>query len=123
MIINLFGKVTDDVIEFESTPVYFENNQFVHVNEIFIEWKSNISTIHGFITSSLVDLCPVNPKQQLIFFHQDKNSKYLHVTPTHHQKYKIQCPSLHSSLFQIDLSKPQEIEKIYIQIEISNARN
>ena len=120
MIINIFGKVQNDNIEFEPPPVFFGNGDFVHINEVFIEWKKTVQNIHGYVTSSMVDLSPVNPKQQMIFFHQNQESKFLHSTPTHPQKYKIQCQSIQSSVFQIDLSRKEEIERIYIQLEISN---
>ena len=123
MIVNLYGQIINNVIEIEPTPVYFEHGQSVHVNEIAIEWKNSNSNIHGFISSTLVDLCPINPKQQLVFFSQYQESNFLHYTPTHEAKYLIQCPSLQASVFQITLSRQEEIEKIYLQLEISNARN
>ena len=123
MIVNLYGQIINNVIEIEPTPVYFERGQSVHVNEIVIEWKNSNSNIHGFISSTLVDLCPINPKQQLVFFSQYQESNFLHYTPTHEAKYLIQCPSLQASVFQITLSRQEEIEKIYLQLEISNARN
>ena len=123
MIVNLFGLIRNDMIEIEPVPVYFEHGQFVHVNEIAIEWKEKTSNINGFISSTLVDLCPVNPKQQILFFSQQHESNFMHYTPTHKAKYLIQCPSLQASVFQIHLSRQAEIEKIYFQIEISNAWN
>ena len=123
MIINLFGRVRNGFIEFEPAPVYFEHGQYVQINEIVIHWEKNVSDIHGLICSSLVDLCPINPKQQLILFTQSNTSSILHYSPTHSARYIIQCPSLQSSVFQITLSKQEKIEKIYLQLEISNARN
>lgn len=123
MIINLYGKVENDFIEFEPAPIYFEHGQYVHINEIVIHWEKTVSNIHGLICSSLVDLCPINPKQQLIFFAQSNSSTMLHYSPTHCARYIIQCPSLQASVFQIQLSKQEKIKKIYLQLEISNARN
>ena len=123
MIINLYGKVKNEFIEFEPAPVYFENGQYVHVNEITIEWKKEVDNINGLICSSLVDLCPINPKQQLLFFCQKERSVLFHYSPTQISRYIIQCPSMQSSVFQIQLSKPEKIEKIYLQLEITNARN
>ena len=122
MIINLKGQVKNDDIIFEECPVYFENNQFVHVNEMFIKWKKPCKNVYGFIESSLIDRSPVNLDQQLLFFHQRKESNYMYYTPTHLAKYKIQCSALHSSLFKLHLSVQEKIEKIYLQLEISNAR-
>ena len=122
MIINLTGTVDNANINFYPTPVYFEKNQYVHVNEIAIQWKEPQTQVHGTISSTLVDLSSVNLEQQIIFFHQHHQSKYLFYSPTHTAKYKIQCPSLQSSVFNISLSEKHEFEKIYLQLEITNAR-
>ena len=122
MIINLNGTVTNNEIVFEECPVYFENNQYVHVNELFILWKNPVKNVVGYIESSLIDRSPVNLNQQLLFFQQRKESNYIFYTPTHLSKYKIQCSTLHSSLFKIHLLETEKIEKIYIQLEITNAR-
>ena len=122
MIINLTGTVDNTTINFQTTPVYFEKNQYVQVNEIAIQWKQSQTEVHGTISSTLVDLSPVNLDQQIIFFHQHNQSKYLFYSPTHVAKYKIQCPSLQASVFNILLSEKHEIEKIYLQLEITNAR-
>ena len=122
MIINLTGTVDKKTINFYPTPVYFEKNQYVHVNEIAIQWKQPQTEIHGTISSTLVDLSSVNLDQQIIFFHQHHLSQYLFYSPTHIAKYKIQCPSLQASVFSISLSEKHEIEKIYLQLEITNAR-
>ena len=123
MIINLHGKIKNDFIEFEPAPIYFEHGQCVQINEIAIHWQNEVSDIHGLICSSMVDLCPVNPKQQLLFFAQKNSTSLFHYSPTHTARYIIQCPSLQASVFQIQLSRQEKIEKIYIQLEISNARN
>ena len=122
MIINLTGTVDNTTINFQTTPVYFEKNQYVQVNEIAIQWKQSQTEVHGTISSTLVDLSSVNLDQQIIFFHQHHQSKYLFYSPTHTAKYKIQCPSLQASVFNISLSEKHEIEKIYLQLEITNAR-
>ena len=122
MIINLIGTVEDTNINFDLTPVYFEKNQFVNVNEIAIQWKEPQTEVYGTISSTLVDLSSVNLDQQIIFFHQHRQSKYLYYSPTHVAKYKIQCPSLQASVFNISLSEKHEIARIYLQLEITNAR-
>ena len=122
MIINLNGIIRNDIIYFDLCPLYFEANQYVHANELFIQWKTPVKNVHGYIESSLIDQSSVNLTQQLLFFHQRKESNYIYYTPTHLSKYKIQCSSLHGSVFKIHLSEKHEIEKIYLQLEISNAR-
>ena len=122
MIINLEGTVVENIIQFNQCPVYFESSQYVHVNEIFIKWKNSTQNIYGYLESSLIDRNIVNINQQLLFFHQSMRSNYIFFAPTHRQQYKIQCSNLLSSVFKIHLSEQQEIEKIYLQLEITNAR-
>ena len=122
MIVNLNGVVRDDFIIFDLCPLYFNQNQFVHANELFIQWKTKVKNVHGYIETSLIDQSSVNLKQQLLFFHQREESNYIYYTPTHTSTYKIQCSSLHGSVFKIHVSEKNEIEKIYLQLEISNAR-
>ena len=121
MLINLRGTVHNDEIKFDLTPVYFSSSDSVRVTEMAIQWDGKAQNIHGKITTTLIDRSPVNPTQQLIFFYQPDRSNFMFYTPTHPAKYKIQCPSLQSSVFNIHLSEKQQIREIYIQLEI-NAR-
>ena len=122
MIINLEGKVINNDITFNECPVYFSQNQYVHVNEIFIEFETACKPLFGFIESSLIDRSTVNLKQQLLFFHHKEESNYMFYSPTQISKYKIQCQSILSSVFKLHLCRPEKIEKIYLQLEITNAR-
>ena len=125
MIINLTGVIDiNGNIKFNNFPVvYFMDRHSVHVNEMFIKWKRKLQTsVSGVLTTSIIDKSPVNPKQQLLFFYETKGSDFTFVTPTRQQKYKIQCWSLNDSEFNLQLSEKQEIEKFYIQLEISNER-
>ena len=125
MIINLYGEIGEDGnIKFNNFPVvYFTDRHSVHVNEMFIKWKRKLKpSVSGVLTSSIIDKSPVNPKQQLLFFCGTKESDFTFVTPTRQQKYKIQCRSLNDSEFNLQLSEKQEIENIYLQLEISNER-
>ena len=121
MLINLRGSVHNDEIKFDLTPVYFSSNSHVRVTEMAIQWDGKAQNIHGKITTTLIDKSPVNPSQQLLFFYQSERSNFMFYTPTHPAEYKIQCPSLQSSVFNIHLSEKHQIREIYIQLEI-NAR-
>ena len=121
MLINLRGTVNNDEIKFDLTPVYFSNNDYVRVTEMAIQWNGKVHNIHGKITTTLIDKSPVNPSQQLLFFYQNEKSNFMFYTPTHPAQYKIQCPSLQSSVFNIQLSEKEQIREIYLQLEI-NAR-
>ena len=120
MILNLQGKVTNEYIQFDSPPLYFKENHFVHVNFIFIRWNRKVDNLYGEITSSLIDRTPFNQRQQIVKFAQQNKSEFLLFTPTHLSKYKIQCPSLQSSVFNISISEKHEIREIQLQLEITH---
>ena len=122
MILNLNGKVVNEDIQLELPPLYFEKNQYVQVNHLFIKWRKKVGNIHGKITSSMVDKNPLNKYQQILFFTQMDKSNFLFFTPTHFSKYKIQCPCLQSSVFNLQLSEKHEILEIQIQLEITHER-
>lgn len=120
MILNLQGKVTNEFIQFDLPPLYFQENHFVHVNFIFIRWNRKVDNLYGEITSSLIDRTPFNQRQQIVKFAQQNKSDFLLFTPTHLSKYKIQCPSLQSSVFNISISEKHEIREIQLQLEITH---
>ena len=120
MILNLQGKVLNDTIQFDLPPLFFQRNHFVQVNYLFIKWKKSVGDLYGEITTSLIDRTPFNRFQEILLFSQRKKSNFLHFTPTHLSKYKIQCPSLESSVFNISLSEKHEIQEIKIQLEITH---
>ena len=123
MIIDLYGTVVDNEIQFTNLPaVYFGDRFTVSVTQMFIKLKKKYSNIYGTLCSTLVDRNPINPQQQLLFFNQNNVSYYIRASPTHLADYKIVCPSLDSSVFTLQLSKAAEIEKIYIQLKISDER-
>ena len=101
MLIHLEGTVTDDVINFDLPQVYFKQGQIVSVREIMLDYRQSIQNLHGYISSSLVDKSPCNPKQQIFNFHQTWVSNFTQFTPTHLLQYKIQCLDLNSSVFKI----------------------
>ena len=118
MIINLTGKVQKNEVHFNLFPLYFENIQKIRALYISIEWEKNVEEIHGFLSTSLIDQSPMNEEQELIRFHNVNRSNYTFYAPVHPPVYKVQCNSLLSSVFQLHLSKQQEIREIKIQLEI-----
>ena len=118
MILNLKGKIIKDQIEFDLPPLYFQKNHWVHVNYLFIKWSNSVKNLHGQITSTLIDRSPFNNNQEILFF--TNKSNFLLFTPTHVAKYKIQCPCLQSSVFNISLSEKHEIAEIQLQLKITH---
>ena len=122
MILNLQGKIIKDQIEFDLPPLHFQENHWVHVNYIFIQWSNYVQNLHGQITSTLIDRSPFNKDQEILLFTQTNKSNFLLFTPTHLAKYKIQCPCLQSSVFNISLSEKHEIAEIQLQLKITHER-
>ena len=120
MILNLKGKIIKDQIEFDSPPLHFQKNHWVHVNYLFIQWSDSVKNLHGQITSTLIDRSPFNNNQEILLFTQTNKSNFLFFTPTHVAKYKIQCPCLQSSVFNISLSEKHEIAEIQLQLKITH---
>ena len=120
MILNLRGRVVNNSIHFELPPLFFQRNHFVQFNYLFIKWSQAVGDLYGEITTSLIDRTPFNRFQEILLFSQIHKSNFLHFTPTHSAKYKIQCPSLQSSVFNISLSEKHEIQEIRIQLEITH---
>ena len=131
MIVNLKGRVSaDGEINFALVPLYFSENQTVHVSELFLQFDKKLSDVYGNISTSLIDKSSVNQKQQLIFFQQSIKSRQLYFTPTHVAEYKIQSHCLHSATFKLSLYENTEridfrklAVEVYLQLKIgSHAR-
>ena len=127
MIINLTGNVLQNgIIDFGSSPVYFEASKFVAVTKIWVRLQSKTKEVSVSVKSSLIDKSPINQSQEIVFLHQRENSRTIFYTPTHLASYKIQCHALHYSVFEIDCfdesGNSPKIEKVYIQLKVTNAR-
>ena len=118
MIINLKGTVNNDELQFNTFPLYFQNNQKIRALYIGIEWKSAVQNVHGYLSTSLIDQSPMNENQELIRFQNQNKSNYTFHAPAHPASYKVQCNSFLSSVFQLHLSKQHEIREIHLQLEV-----
>ena len=118
MIINLKGTVKNDELQFNTFPLYFQNNQKIRALYIGIEWESAVQNVHGYLSTSLIDQSPMNENQELIRFQDQNKSNYTFHTPANPASYKVQCNSFLSSVFQLHLSKQHEIREIHLQLEV-----
>ena len=123
---NLQGQVNrNGEICFDLVPLYFSSNQFVHVNEVYMQFSSKLSDLNGFIATSLIDKSPVNQYQQLLFFQSKNKSRNLYYSPTHLARYKIQTQNLQSATFKLSLFESTEkidfrkvTIDVYLQLQI-----
>ena len=119
---NLRQKDRECELYFDLPPIFFEHYQTIHVNELSIKWKNTKKNISASLHCTLIDKSPLNPMQQLLFAHQNYESNFLFYSPTRAQEYKIQRSSLESSQFTLTTSEKVEIQEVYIQLFISDAR-
>ena len=122
MLINLEATNENENLILQLPYLVFKNSN-VTLTELFIKWKT-ATTVNGFISTTLVDKNSFNPKQIIFLFCQEKESVYLHCKPTQFQTYKIQRTELQSAEFKINISdkeKLKKIEKIFIQLKITDA--
>ena len=113
---------TEVELNFDLPPLFFENYQTIFANEITIKWKSKRQNISASLHCTLIDKSPLNPMQQLLFIHQNYESNFLFYSPTRPQEYKIQRSSFQSAQFSLITSKKADIQEVYIQLFISDAR-
>ena len=107
---------------FDLPPLFFEHYQTIFVNELTIKWQKTRRDISGSLHCTLIDKSPLNPIQQMLFFHQNYESNFLFYSPTRAQEYKIQRSSLQSAQFSLITSEKAVIQEVYIQLFISDAR-
>ena len=121
MLIDLQATNINENLAFQLPYMKFENNN-VSVTELFIEFKEPVQ-IFGYISSTLVDRNPYNPKQVIFKFCQEQESRYIHRTPTHFQTYKIQRTELQTAEFQIHVSEKtkEKIKQLFLQLNITDA--
>jgi len=122
MLINLEATNENENLILQLPYLVFKNSN-VTLTELFIKWKT-ATTVNGFISSTLVDKNSFNPKQIIFLFCKERESVYLHCKPTQFQTYKIQRTELQSAEFKINISdkeKLKKIEKIFIQLKITDA--
>ena len=130
-VINNGTNITKRRILFDLPHITFKDCT-VNVRDLFIEWRQDVKQFHGIISSSMVDSCPENNLQQILFFVHKKRSNFTHFTPTHLANYQIQCSNFKSSSFKVSFVCPEEkdaeekekkvkienIERIYLQLQI-----
>lgn len=121
MLINLWLTPKNNTLDFDLPPTDFNHSHKICVTQLFIHWEKVVSNCALTLSSTIIDKSIFNPKQQLLVVYQKERSKFLNYTPTHKNYYKIQCFDLASSHFEIrniDNTNLENIEKIYIQLEI-----
>ena len=120
MLINLWGTVNGNTIEFDSLPYIPLTNHVVGVKEILIEWKTPRANFIGMLTTSLIEKSPINLHQELLLIPQEYSGTFLYYTPTQISYYKTRLNQLNSSVFQIETLEKQlpSIKRIYLQLNL-----
>ena len=120
MLINLWGTVTGNTIEFDSLPYIPLANNVVGVKEILIEWRTPRASFIGMLTTSLIEKSPINLHQEILLIPQEYSGKFLFYTPTQISYYKTRLNQLNSSVFQIETLEKElpSIKRIYLQLKL-----
>ena len=120
MLINLWGTVKGNTIEFDSLPYIPLTNHVVGVREILIEWKATRADFIGILTTSLIEKSPTNLHQELLLIPQEYSGRFLYYTPTQIAYYKTRLNQLNSSVFQIETLEKElpSIKRIYLQLNL-----
>ena len=120
MLINLWGTVTGNTIEFDSLPYIPLTNNVVGVKEILIEWRTPRASFIGMLTTSLIEKSPINLHQEILLIPQEYSGKFLFYTPTQISYYKTRLNQLNSSVFQIETLEKElpSIKRIYLQLKL-----
>ena len=118
MIVDVYSTYKDDLISlpyFHTTP-----RVQVAVSSIIIKFEKPYEGLVT-LTSTLVDLNSNNPKQQICTFATSKSATVVY-TPTRLVKYKANCCSSFDAFIKIELESERKIQKVYLQLEITDAR-
>ena len=120
MLINLWGFVNGNTIEFDSLPYIPLDNHLIGVKEILIEWRSSRTNFIGMLTTSLIEKSPINLHQELLLIPQEYSGKFLFYTPTQISYYKTRLNQFNTSVFQIETLEKELplIKRIYLQLKL-----
>ena len=126
------SRILNNRLDFELPRVSFDKCT-ITAHQLFIEWSTEVKNFTGILSSSLVDLCPENPFQQIAFFSHEQKSSFTHWRCQYPINYKVQCTNLENSQFSLMFEcsdeedkiekakkvKPSNIKRIYLQLEVN----
>ena len=118
MIVDIYSTDIDGLINlpyFQTTP-----RIYVAVSSVIIKFEKAYKGLVT-LTSTLVDLNSNNPKQQICTFLADESATVVY-TPTRLVKYKSNCCTSFDAFVKIELESQRKIQKVYLQLEIFDAR-
>ena len=122
MIIDFYKDSPNRV--FTGLPDTWCSNYEVCVSYMRVKLDEPIPDSFVTLSSTMIDRCPRNPKQQLVSYYNTSyigQSNELIYQPTHFAWYKILSPSVGDSFFELHLEKQHKsvkIEKIYLQLTL-----
>ena len=122
MIIDFFKDSSGRI--FTGLPDTYCPNSEVCVSYLRIKLDEAIPDSFVTLSTTMVDKCPRNPKQQVVSYFNSSyigQSNELVYQPTQFAWYKILSPNISDSFFELHLDSEHQsvkIEKIYIQLSI-----
>ena len=118
MIFDIYGKQIDGKLIFELPYYRFEYREEIAITHLVVEWKSAREKVFAYLDTSLVDLGPENPKQQLVAFTKPGGTSItdIRMNPVF---YDVQIQQMDEATFKIKsmFGKPlPEIKNVYCQL-------
>ena len=118
MIFDIYGKVIENKVVFDLPYHNFKWTDRIALRRVIIDWKTREKTF-AVIKSSLVDLGPENPKQQLLAFSKPATTTITDIDIPDPEFYRIQIQQMDGASISVESifgKKLPMINNIYLQL-------
>ena len=118
MIFDIYGKQVDGKLQIELPYHEFKWNDKIALRKVIIDWRTK-EKVFGVIKSSLVDLGPTNPKQQLLSFSKPASTTITDIDIPDLEFYRIQIQQMDAASISVESmfgKSIPHIKNIYLQL-------
>ena len=118
MIFDLYGKQVDGKLQIELPYHDFKWTDKIALRKVIIDWRTK-EKVFGVIKSTLVDLGPANPKQQLLAFSKPATTTITDIDIPDPEFYRVQILQMDAASISVEsmFRKPiPQIKNIYLQL-------
>ena len=118
MIFDIYGKQVDGKLQIELPYHDFKWTDKIALRKVIIDWRTK-EKVFGVIKSTLVDLGPANPKQQMLAFSKPATTTITDIDIPDPEFYRVQILQMDAASISVESmfgkSIPQ-IKNIYLQL-------
>ena len=118
MIFDIYGKHENGKLLIDIPYHQFKWTDKIALRRIIIDWKTR-ERVFGIVKSTLVDLGPANPKQQLLAFSKPVSTTITDIDIPDPEFYRVQILEMNAASISIEsiFGKPiPQIKNIYLQL-------